>query len=229
MPDYAERRSSARCPIDAGTESERGARDHAQMLARIQGAPNRSEIPTLLSIDLPCLSQTSRRLVSAAYSRNLHYSGALQAYQIAATERERASFARRPRLSRGGGSSNPRRAALRALGQQRMPLVLGPTGRLSAHTRLRSRACVCRGQASNPILALRGEGKNEDAKSRPDRDSSLSLLSNASFVSDCLPGGPAHVVRPVPRLRDGSLAQPASARLAVTFATSRKLGVPSLR
>ena len=78
-PDYAERRSSARCPIDGGTASERGARDHVQMLARIQGAPNKSEIPTLLSIDLPCLPQTVRRLVSAAYSQNLHNLGALQA------------------------------------------------------------------------------------------------------------------------------------------------------
>ena len=41
----------------------------------------------------------------------------------------------------------------------------------------------CRGQAGNPILALRGEGKNEDAKSRPGRASSLRRLSNASCAS----------------------------------------------
>ncbi len=38
----------------------------------------------------------------------------------------------------------------------------------------------CCGQASNPILALRGEGKNEDAKSRPGRDGLLRFLSGAS-------------------------------------------------
>ena len=37
-----------------------------------------------------------------------------------------------------------------------------------------------RGQASNPILALRGEGKNEDVKSRPGRADSLRRLSNGS-------------------------------------------------
>lgn len=47
----------------------------------------------------------------------------------------------------------------------------------------------CRGQASNPILALRGEGKNEDAKSRPGRASSLRRLSIASCTSTALPSG----------------------------------------
>ena len=49
----------------------------------------------------------------------------------------------------------------------------------------------CRGQAGNPILALRGEGKNEDAKSRPGRASSLRRLSNASCASTLEPRRPA--------------------------------------
>jgi hypothetical protein len=36
--------------MDGGTESERGARDHVQMIATIQGAPNTSEIPMLPAI-----------------------------------------------------------------------------------------------------------------------------------------------------------------------------------
>ena len=38
----------------------------------------------LFSIDLPCLSQTSRRRVSADYSQSLHHSGAWRASQAAA-------------------------------------------------------------------------------------------------------------------------------------------------
>jgi hypothetical protein len=54
------------------------------------------------------------------------------------------------------------------------------------HRATRGRCLVppapCRGQASNPILALRGEGKNEDAKSRPGRARSRRRLSNASWA-----------------------------------------------
>ena len=80
-------------------------------------------------------------------------------------------------------SSPPRCMAggkLCALWQRRAPLVLGQDMRgFSANTPARE-VLSCRGQASNPILALRGEGKNEDAKSRPGRASSLRLLSTAS-------------------------------------------------
>ena len=43
---------------------------------------------------------------------------------------------------------------------------------------VRSVHVVFRGQVSNPILALRGEGKNEDAKSRPGRRSPSALVGS---------------------------------------------------
>ena len=117
---------------------------------------------------IPCLSQTGRRLVAAAYSQNLHRSGALLAPLTAATGHERASFARRTHLSRGGGKQQPETS-----GAQRSAAAAGAAHTRARHRRLQRKAAPlmgvpsCRGQAGNPILALRGEGKNEDAKSRP--------------------------------------------------------------
>ncbi len=58
----------------------------------------------------------------------------------------------------------------------------GKTWAASANSAPLMSVPTCGGQASNPILALGGEGKNEDAKSRPGRDCSLPHLTNASCV-----------------------------------------------
>lgn len=73
--DYAQRRVRARSAIEGGTASKRGARDHVQMIATIQGAPKRNEIPMLSNTGLSCLSRSGQPRVSATCSLNLHKRG----------------------------------------------------------------------------------------------------------------------------------------------------------
>lgn len=125
--DYARRRSSARCPIDWGTASERGARDHTQMLATIQGAPSRSEIPIAFSIDLtlPAAHRRARRFRGLLTESSPPGHGSRQSRPPACLEfplRSSPGLAtkcpdrrpHRPSTSRGGG-----RRPLRTLGRLR--------------------------------------------------------------------------------------------------------------
>ena len=81
------------------------------------------------------------------------------ASQAAATERKRARF-RAAHASISWGREAATEAALCALRQRRAPLVLGQDMRgFSANTPPLASVLSCRGQASNPILALRGEGR----------------------------------------------------------------------
>ena len=146
------------------------------MLARIQGAPSRSEIPTLLNIDLPCLSQTGEPPVSAAYSQNLHHSGALQASRQPLPSAQVSRGARIYLVGEGAATRDEWRSAL--WGSSGCRSYPGKTWAASARP-----SPVCRLVAARPATqsSPSGErGKNEDAKSRPGRDGLLRFLSRAS-------------------------------------------------
>ena len=69
---YAQRRSRVRSAIDGGKASERGARDQVQMIATIQGAPSRSEIPMPVNTRPACRQRPQPGAIRATSSLNLH-------------------------------------------------------------------------------------------------------------------------------------------------------------
>jgi len=76
------RRLRARSAIDADTPSKRGARDHVQMIATIQGAPSRSEIRMLFNIPSTLPTKTAAWRGRSTSSRNLHAVGSIPAGRI---------------------------------------------------------------------------------------------------------------------------------------------------